>query len=134
MLGCAILEGLYSKLDKGTLIELGDIEAALRMPAEFFNLSDSGIQIVRSSNNTISGINKIVTRRKTIVARSIGQKDYINGLKTSDITFGIGPAGTGKTYLAVAVAVPVLEGCVDKIILARPAVEAGERLGFLLEI
>ena len=71
-------------------------------------------------------------RNKTIKARGVNQHHYLRKVETSDINFGIGPAGTGKTYLAVALAVKALEeGSVQRLILARPAVEAGEKLGFL---
>jgi phosphate starvation-inducible PhoH-like protein len=74
----------------------------------------------------------IRTRRKTIVARSPTQLRYIEALGSSDVIFALGPAGTGKTYLAVAQAVSqLISGSVDRLILSRPAVEAGERLGFL---
>ena len=72
------------------------------------------------------------TRKRRIAARSPGQAAYIKALRESDLVFGLGPAGTGKTYLAVAAAVDLLmTGRVERIILSRPAVEAGERLGFL---
>nr|MCW1079823.1 PhoH family protein [Streptococcus anginosus] len=71
-------------------------------------------------------------RGKTIRPKSLGQKAYVDAIDTHDITFGIGPAGTGKTYLAMAKAVVALnDGQVKRIILTRPAVEAGESLGFL---
>ena len=74
----------------------------------------------------------IKTPKKKILARTIKQADYIKALKQNTLTFGIGPAGTGKTYLAVAHAVDrIFSGEIDKIILSRPAVEAGEQLGFL---
>ena len=74
----------------------------------------------------------IKTPKRTVIPRSKKQKDYIRALKESDIVISNGPAGTGKTYLAVAVALTMLlEKKVDRIILSRPAVEAGERLGFL---
>ncbi len=74
----------------------------------------------------------IKTPKKNISARSIKQAEYIRALKNNTLTFGVGPAGTGKTYLAVADAVEkISSGDVDKIILSRPAVEAGEQLGFL---
>ncbi len=74
----------------------------------------------------------IKTPRKTIHPRSTGQEDYLRALETSELVFGLGPAGTGKTYLAVAKAVEMkLAGKIERIILTRPAVEAGERLGFL---
>jgi phosphate starvation-inducible PhoH-like protein len=75
---------------------------------------------------------QISTRRRTIMARTPVQDAYIRAFDRSELVFGIGPAGTGKTYLAVAYAAAMLErGAVDRLILSRPAVEAGERLGFL---
>lgn len=74
----------------------------------------------------------ITSKNKTITPKSLGQKEYIDAIRNHDIVFGIGPAGTGKTYLAMAMAVSALsKGLVDRIILTRPAVEAGETLGFL---
>ncbi len=74
----------------------------------------------------------IKTRRKSIVPKTIGQKQYLQSIQNNDIVFGIGPAGTGKTYLAVAAAVShLIEGRIKRLILSRPAVEAGETLGFL---
>ena len=71
-------------------------------------------------------------RKPGVVAKTMGQKKYLEAVRTHDITFGIGPAGTGKTYLAVALALAALrEGSVSRLILTRPAVEAGEALGFL---
>ncbi len=75
---------------------------------------------------------EIKTRKKTVEPRTAAQKAYVQALFENELAFGIGPAGTGKTYLAVAVGVTMfIGGHVDKIILSRPAVEAGERLGFL---
>src|SRR5690349_23894186 len=77
---------------------------------------------------------RIVTSEKKsgVTAKTVGQKKYLDAIRTHDVTFGIGPAGTGKTYLAVAMALSALrEGKVSRIILTRPAVEAGEALGFL---
>src|SRR5690606_24094630 len=75
---------------------------------------------------------QIATRRRVVKARTPAQSAYIRALEETDLVFGIGPAGTGKTYLAVAYAAQCLErGLVERIILSRPAVEAGERLGFL---
>src|SRR5207245_5065526 len=72
------------------------------------------------------------TRKRRITARSLGQAAYIKAMLENELVFGLGPAGTGKTYLAVAAAVDLLmTGRVERIILSRPAVEAGERLGFL---
>ena len=78
------------------------------------------------------GLAQIQTRRRVVTARSPMQSAYIQALQQIDLVFGVGPAGTGKTYLAVAFAAQCLErGLVDRIVLSRPAVEAGERLGFL---
>jgi phosphate starvation-inducible PhoH-like protein len=75
---------------------------------------------------------EISTRRRTVVARTPVQDAYVRSMRENELTFGIGPAGTGKTYLAVAYAASLLErGDVARLILSRPAVEAGERLGFL---
>ena len=74
----------------------------------------------------------IKNSKKTVIARSKKQSDYINALSNKDITIALGPAGTGKSFLAVSVAMTMLfEKKVDKVILSRPAVEAGEKLGFL---
>jgi len=74
----------------------------------------------------------ITTKNKSIVPKSSAQKNYVDAIRSSDLVFGIGPAGTGKTYLAMAMAVSALkQGSVERIILTRPAVEAGENLGFL---
>jgi len=79
-----------------------------------------------------SGVVEIKTRKKLVEPRTEAQKAYVEALFKNELSFGIGPAGTGKTYLAVAVGVSMfITGRVDKIILSRPAVEAGERLGFL---
>ncbi|MEE2774902.1 MAG: PhoH family protein [Pseudomonadota bacterium] len=128
-----ILRQLYSELEKGRSIETGDIEAALKMPINFFEEKpDQEDQIFSVDKANLSKAHEIVTRKKRILPRTIMQKQYVRHLITKDITFGVGPAGTGKTYLAVAIAVSLyLSGTVEKIVLTRPAVEAGERLGFL---
>ncbi|MEO8015560.1 MAG: PhoH family protein, partial [Polaromonas sp.] len=82
--------------------------------------------------NTLEGGITLTTRRADLRARTVNQGTYLENIAAHDITFGIGPAGTGKTYLAVACAVDALErSTVQRIVLTRPAVEAGERLGFL---
>ncbi len=96
-----------------------------------------GVQALRddpalSLHDLFEDVVLITARRRPINAKSIAQKRYIQAIRSHDLTFGIGPAGTGKTYLAMAMAVhALLERRVKRIILARPAVEAGERLGFL---
>src|SRR6185437_16449024 len=80
----------------------------------------------------LSDLPAIRTRRGAVSPRSGGQAAYMEALAAHDMVFGVGPAGTGKTYLAVAQAVAMLQaGKVDRIVLSRPTVEAGERLGFL---
>ncbi len=118
------LRALYGRLQANKSVAAGDIEAAIRMPTEIF---EEGM-----APAPISAPLEIRTRKKTVEPRSPAQMAYVRALLENDLTFGLGPAGTGKTYLAVAVAVAhFLEGRVDRIILSRPAVEAGERLGFL---
>ena len=129
----AILRSIYARLDSGNTLETGDIEAAIRMPNEFFGSKPILIgENSTNAENLNSHLVQIITKKKTIVPRTMKQKEYIKSLEAGDITFGVGPAGTGKTYLAVAVGVSLyLNGMVDKIVLTRPAVEAGERLGVL---
>jgi phosphate starvation-inducible protein PhoH and related proteins len=122
-----IMLGLYDTLEKGLTVTAQDVDAALRMVAVDAP-ADSGDGVARLvADDTV-----ISTQRQRITPRSPAQAAYVRALQESELVFGIGPAGTGKTYLAVAVAVAMLSrGQVDRIILSRPAVEAGERLGFL---
>jgi len=99
-------------------------------------IKDEQIQLMLAGDAELQGADAdapaLTTRRADLRARTAGQGAYLANIATHDITFGIGPAGTGKTYLAVASAVDALErGAVQRIVLTRPAVEAGERLGFL---
>jgi phosphate starvation-inducible PhoH-like protein len=121
-----VMTGLYNRIVAGQEIDSGAVEAVIAM----------------SSEPTLDGIIRhdvaeppkvmIRTRKKTIVPRSATQVTYMEALSRNDIIFALGPAGTGKTYLAVAQAVSqLITGSVDRLILSRPAVEAGERLGFL---
>ena len=128
-LAITILQSLYAHLEAGKQISIDDLEIAIRMPQTFFE----AVKKVPFNRHTSSENDlEIQTRKKSIIARSNTQKEYIRDLLNQDISFGIGPAGTGKTYLAIGVAVSMyLTGEVNKIILTRPAVEAGERLGFL---
>ena len=87
--------------------------------------------IVNNKQDNFNSL-KIETWKKTIVPKSLGQKSYFEALNNYELVFGLGPAGTGKSYLAVAKGIDLLKkGLVEKLILTRPAVEAGERLGFL---
>ncbi len=121
-----VMTGLYNRIVAGQEIDNGAVEAVIAMSAE----------------PTLDGIIRhdvaeppkvmIRTRKKTIVPRSATQVAYMEALTRNDIIFALGPAGTGKTYLAVAQAVSqLITGSVDRLILSRPAVEAGEKLGFL---
>ncbi len=130
----AVLRGLYARLEAGRSVNAGDIDGAIRMgqpmpdTARTTSLGADGQQIEMFSANGM----ELRTRKKAVEPRTEAQKDYVKNLFQNELGFGIGPAGTGKTYLAVAVGVTMLiSGAVDKIILSRPAVEAGERLGFL---
>lgn len=114
------LSDLYGKLKRGQEIAMADVDGAVRMA--------SGDVPAAARTGAV----QVVTRRRVIEPRSANQARYIEALQTNELVFGLGPAGTGKTYLAVAVAVSLfIQGRVDRIILSRPAVEAGERLGFL---
>lgn len=123
----AVLQALYARLEQGKTIEAGDIDAEVRMgPA------DEGGHPADQMEMFKGGRVEIKTRKKLIEPRTDAQKAYVKSLFKNELAFGIGPAGTGKTYLAVAVAVNMyIGGHVDRIILSRPAVEAGEKLGYL---
>ena len=124
-----VLQDLYGRLEAGREIAPGDIDAAIRLgAAEARAPAAPGDQMEMFQGGRV----EIRTRKKTVEPRTEAQKAYVRSLFKQELAFGIGPAGTGKTYLAVAVGVSMfIEGHVDKIILSRPAVEAGERLGFL---
>ncbi|HEX7876681.1 MAG TPA: PhoH family protein, partial [Sphingobium sp.] len=121
-----VMIGLYNRIAAGQEIDNGAVEAVIAMSAE--PMLDG---IIR---HDVAEPPKVMirTRKKTIVPRSATQVTYMEALTRNDIIFALGPAGTGKTYLAVAQAVSqLITGSVDRLILSRPAVEAGERLGFL---
>lgn len=112
-----VLLELYSRAIRGVEINRGEVDGAIRMS---------------QTETTKPGAHQVRTRRKQVMARTPMQGTYIDAVRKNELVFGIGPAGTGKTYLAVACAAEALmNGEVDRIILSRPAVEAGERLGFL---
>lgn len=124
-----VLNALYARLEQGRPVEMAEVEAALRMGVEQVTEGPSPHEQLEMFQ---TGPIELRTRKKTVEPRTDAQKDYVRALFGNELAFGIGPAGTGKTYLAVAVGVTMfLGGMVDKIILSRPAVEAGERLGFL---
>ena len=124
----AVLQELYSKLEAGRDVEPGDIDGMITLGNAEVEKGLPGDQIEMFRGSDV----EIKTRKKLVEPRTPGQKSYVQNLFNHELAFGIGPAGTGKTYLAVAVGVNMLiNGHVDKMILSRPAVEAGERLGFL---
>ncbi|OUD09980.1 phosphate starvation-inducible protein PhoH [Marivivens niveibacter] len=127
--GQDVLQSLYQRLESGREVGLGDIDRELRMGS---SERDTGVQRGDQMEMSIGSRVEIKTRKKLIEPRTDAQKAYVENLFKNELAFGIGPAGTGKTYLAVAVGVSMfIQGHVDRIILSRPAVEAGEKLGFL---
>ena len=125
----AVLQTLYAKLEAGRPIDAGEIDAVLRMGE---GGGGTPFTLDEQLEMFAGGKFELRTRKKQVEPRTEAQKAYVKNLFQHEMAFGIGPAGTGKTYLAVAVGVTMLiGGHVDKIILSRPAVEAGERLGFL---
>lgn len=119
-----VVKDLYARLKSGLEVTVGEVDGAIRMAnapkAEQARGSGSNAKL------------QIATRKRTISPRSPAQGTYLEALLDNELVFGVGPAGTGKTYLAVVVAVSMLlQKKVERIILSRPAVEAGERLGFL---
>ena len=121
-----VLIGLYNRLDHGHDVDAEAVEAVLGMAAQ------PHLDGIITERGHLGAKVMIRTRKKTIVPRSTVQTPYMEALAREDMIFALGPAGTGKTYLAVAQAVSqLISGSVDRLILSRPAVEAGERLGFL---
>ncbi len=120
------LLNLHRRVRKGKTVDMGEVDAAVRMNDQ------PGGATAEDGGAAIGDDLSVRTRRRTVEARSPTQLIYLQSLRDHELVFGVGPAGTGKTYLAVAVAVSMLlSGRVNRIILSRPAVEAGERLGFL---
>lgn len=123
--GKTALQYLYSQLVKGFPVDTEEVESAIRMASAMVPVSPS-------EEIPVTDELAIATKRRMVFPRNPRQGEYIHALQTHDLVFGTGPAGTGKTYLAAAFGVSMLlSGKVERIILSRPAVEAGERLGFL---
>jgi phosphate starvation-inducible PhoH-like protein len=121
-----VLETLYERLKRGDEVVQGDVDAIIRLAISQGSLFDFGPASARESFEEIN------LRKRRVRARTPAQDAYVRALKRHALVFSTGPAGTGKTWLAVAHAVQLFERKeVDRIILSRPAVEAGERLGFL---
>lgn len=124
-----VLQALYQRLEGGKEVGHGDIDRELRMGSnEAAGAANPSDQLEMFKGGRV----EIKTRKKLVEPRTDAQRAYVRSLLEHELAFGIGPAGTGKTYLAVAVGVSMfIDGHVDRIILARPAVEAGEKLGYL---
>ena len=123
----AALLALYRRLERKEPVGPGEVDAAVRMAGEGRIRTDPD-----NPRLPLADLPAIRTRRGAVVARGSTQASYMEAMATSELVFALGPAGTGKTYLAVAQAVAMLQaGRVERIVLSRPAVEAGERLGFL---
>ena len=126
--GRRVLESLYAMLEEGRSIDVANVDSFIRM----IESDDSQLTLPTLERKGKVRMAQIATRKATIVARTPAQDAYMRAMERAELVFGIGPAGTGKTYLAVAHAATLLErGDINRIILSRPAVEAGERLGFL---
>jgi phosphate starvation-inducible PhoH-like protein len=122
----SVLEQLYERLAQGEVIGVGEVAGAIR------HARSSEPDTEQDAEARTPSAQQIRTRKRLITARTPAQSDYLSALQSRDLVFATGPAGTGKTYLAVAFAAACLEsGKCDRLILSRPAVEAGERLGFL---
>ena len=118
-----ILDELMSAIDTGEVLDKQKVQYII-------SLSEEGISYKESKVN--KDVICFTHKGKPLKPKTLGQKNYVNSIRNKDIVFGVGPAGTGKTYIAVAMAINAYKNKeVQKIILARPAVEAGERLGFL---
>ena len=138
-LGFAVLESLYDRARRGLQVEHADVEAAIRLGQSPLDMEGAEGDLFTQNGKSKGAADQpgaaniaITTRKKSISPRSPGQARYLLAMRDHELTFGVGPAGTGKTYLAAAMAIShLLEGRVRRLILSRPAVEAGERLGFL---
>ncbi len=116
-----ILRSLYRRIQEGKTIDADDLETSIRM-------AGTNHSVTENATDSLA----IHTKKRLIQPRTPGQASYIEALRHHELVFGVGPAGTGKTYLAVAIGVELmLQGKIDRMILSRPAVEAGEKLGFL---
>ncbi|MFL5065781.1 MAG: PhoH family protein, partial [Xanthobacteraceae bacterium] len=121
-----VLESLYEQIKRGQDLASGDVEGAIRLAIAQGSLFDFDAAAART------GFEEINLRKRPVRARTAAQDAYVRALRKNALVFGTGPAGTGKTWLAVAYAVALFERKeVDRLVLSRPAVEAGERLGFL---
>jgi phosphate starvation-inducible PhoH-like protein len=118
-----VLEELYGEVRSGHPVRAADVRQAVRMASQ-----EPDVDPANLSDDVLSAVGS----RRRIVAKNLAQREYIEAMRTKDVVMAIGPAGTGKTYLAMAVAIAALNRHeVSRVVLTRPAVEAGEKLGFL---
>ena len=123
-----VLETLYQRLQQGSELHPADVEGAIRLAVA----DVAQLNLPTLEPKTRMAYAQVSTRRRTVVARTPAQDAYLRAMDRADLVFGLGPAGTGKTFLAVAYAAAIIErGDAARLVLSRPAVEAGERLGFL---
>ena len=123
-----VLETLYQRLQQGAELHPADVEGAIRLAVA----DVAQLNLPTLEPKTRMAYSQVSTRRRTVVARTPAQDAYLRAMDRADLVFGLGPAGTGKTFLAVAYAAALIErGDAARLVLSRPAVEAGERLGFL---
>ena len=121
-----VLESLYDRVRGGAPMSTGDVDGTIEETAR------QGLLFPTEQDDGRAGFEELVTRKRRVRARNAAQHGYLRLLKKNELVFAEGPAGTGKTWLAVGHAVSLLEqGAAERLILSRPAVEAGERLGFL---
>ncbi len=122
-IGAEVVKSLLAIAEAGENIDKSNLLYCIELAREGRSADIGGI---------MQGVVAVTAKGKPVKCKTIGQKEYVSAMKANTITFGVGPAGTGKTYLAVCLAVAAYKGKqVEKIILTRPAVEAGEKLGFL---
>lgn len=129
-----VLTQLYSRLKRGRQVERADVDAEIRFAQQHIARPDAGPERRGAPEGRGEGRGELIigTRKRQVQPRTPNQANYIRALNEKEMVIALGPAGTGKTYLAVAMAVTMMQaGNVERIILSRPAVEAGERLGFL---
>ena len=121
--GAETVKGLLSVLDAGESIDKSALAYCIALARE---------GKAADLREVMKGVVAVTSRGKPVKCKTVGQKEYVAAVKKNTVTFGVGPAGTGKTYLAVCLAVAAFKSKqIEKIILTRPAVEAGEKLGFL---
>ena len=127
-----LISDLYLDLERGKTLDQRELEIYFQQVADDKAKKIKDKKVSDQSMNKKVDYSEIKTQKKLVLAKSSNQNSFINSMLSKELVFGIGPAGTGKTYLAIAVGVSLFsQGLVEKIVLTRPAVEAGERLGFL---